>query len=397
MIPEGCEPETITSDTPGLLVSCTWWSSDFSTFATRGASVRRDATPPSAAAAPSRGPDSNGWYNHGVIVEFSGADSLSGLASCSADRNYSGPDSGIAAVSGTCTDVAGNTSSASFGFQYDATPPNVEAKPDRKPNRKGWYNRKVRVDFVGKDATSGVDSCAPNVTYLGPDASKAAIAGSCTDKAANRSGEAAFELKYDTRPPSLRRVRADVRRQGIVLLWTAKDASEFSVLRKPGVNGSPSTSLYTGTKPRFVDRRVTEGVKYRYTVTAYDEAGNAAARELRVLSDVTTKPSTTASAKPALTRPAQGARVSAPPVLSWTAMPRATYYNVQLFRDGEKILTAWPTSTSLDLDRSWRFAGRTQHLEPGRYRWYVWPGFGKRSANRYGKLLGTRTFVVTRA
>jgi hypothetical protein len=31
------------------------------------------------------------------------------------------------------------------------------------------------------------------------------------------------------------------------------------------------------------------------------------------------------------------------------------------------------------------------------YRWYVWPGFGPRSANRYGKLLGTRTFVVVRS
>jgi hypothetical protein len=30
------------------------------------------------------------------------------------------------------------------------------------------------------------------------------------------------------------------------------------------------------------------------------------------------------------------------------------------------------------------------------YRWYVWPGFGPRSANRYGKLLGTRKFVVVR-
>ena len=76
-------------------------------------------------------------------------------------------------------------------------------------------------------------------------------------------------------------------------------------------------------------------------------------------------------------------------------MPGATYYNVQLFRDGKKILSAWPSSTSIRLDRSWRFGGKAQRLEPGRYRWYVWPGFGKRTANRYGKLLGTRTFVVT--
>ena len=63
-------------------------------------------------------------------------------------------------------------------------------------------------------------------------------------------------------------------------------------------------------------------------------------------------------------------------------MPRATYYNVQLFRNGKKILTAWPKSTSFRLARTWRFDGRTQTLSPGRYRWYVWPGFGARSDSR---------------
>jgi hypothetical protein len=28
------------------------------------------------------------------------------------------------------------------------------------------------------------------------------------------------------------------------------------------------------------------------------------------------------------------------------------------------------------------------------YRWFVWPGFGRRSAHRYGALIGTRRFVV---
>ena len=180
VIEEGCDPETITSDTPGLFVTCTWWESDLSSYATRGVSVRRDATPPSAQAIPNRGPDNNGWYNHGLTVDFSGSDALSGLAGCSRDRSYNGPDSGVAAVSGSCSDVAGNSRSASFAFAFDATPPKVEAKPDRGPDRKGWYNHKVRVDFVGTDATSGIGSCAPAVMYEGPDVGKAAVAGACT-------------------------------------------------------------------------------------------------------------------------------------------------------------------------------------------------------------------------
>ena len=84
------------------------------------------------------------------------------------------------------------------------------------------------------------------------------------------------------------------------------------------------------------------------------------------------------------------------PVLSWTKVAKAAYYNVQVFRNGRKVLTAWQTEPSFQLQRSWRFAGTTHRLTPSTYRWYVWPGFGPRSANRYGKLVGTHRFTVLR-
>jgi hypothetical protein len=392
----GCATQAITFDTAGFAVSCTWSNGDGSDAKT--VLVRRDATPPSASASPDRGPDSNGWYNRALTVEFSGGDALSGLAGCSADGRYSGPDSGAASVSGSCADAAGNTRAVSFGIQYDATPPVVEAKPDRKPNQKGWYNRKVKVAFVGSDATSGVKSCAPDVTYGGPDVDEGAVAGTCMDHAANTSAEAAYKLRYDSRPPVLGRLRAFELRGGNVLLrWkAAKDAASFAVERRPGVEGARTSTLYTGTELRFVDRRTTKGVRYLYSLTAYDEAGNPRVKGLRFRPDGTAKAVSTTVQRPALTRPLDGARLASPPVLDWNAVPRATYYNVQVFRNGKKILTAWPGSTSFRLARTWRFDGRTQHLTPGRYRWYVWPGFGPRSEGRYGKPVGSRTFVVTR-
>jgi hypothetical protein len=60
------------------------------------------------------------------------------------------------------------------------------------------------------------------------------------------------------------------------------------------------------------------------------------------------------------------------------------------------VLTKWPRTTQLQLRSSWRFRGERFRLAPGRYRWYVWPGFGRRSAQRYGRLLGTSTFRVVR-
>jgi hypothetical protein len=392
----GCQTVTITQDTADTSVHCEWWNKDGHTE--RSAVVRRDATPPSATATPDRGPDHNGWYHRKLSIDFSGGDAMSGLDGCSATRSYSGPDSGVASVTGTCTDRAGNSRSTTFTFQYDATPPSTTARPDRQPDRKGWYNRKVTVDFVGSDATSGVASCAPSVTYAGPDSSKTAVSGTCTDRAANTSAPTAFELRLDTRPPVLARLKAKPRPKSILLAWRAsEDASSFSVIRRPGLDGAKWSTIYTGPKDSFVDARIVGGVRYRYTVAASDDAGNEAVKGARVRAlGGSPAASKRTAARPALTGPLNGARLAVPPLLTWTTVPKATYYNVQLFRNGKKILTAWPARESLRLARVWRFDGKTQRLSPGRYRWYVWPGFGPRSQSRYGKLLGTRTFVVTR-
>jgi hypothetical protein len=83
-------------------------------------------------------------------------------------------------------------------------------------------------------------------------------------------------------------------------------------------------------------------------------------------------------------------------ILHWRAAPRASYYNIQIFRGGKKVLSSWPGRTSLALRRSWRFAGRHFRLKPGRYRWYVWPGYGSQAAARYGHMIVSATFRVTK-
>jgi hypothetical protein len=395
-----CAPTTISQDTGGTGVSCT--ASDPSGSVTSTVIVRKDSSPPAVSVSPERGPDNDGWYNRPVSVSVSGDDATSGLAGCSGGGTYSGPDTGGGSVNGSCTDNAGNTGGSSFGLKYDATPPSVEAKPDRQPNPRGWYNRELTVSFNGADVTSGLHSCAPAVTYRGPDAPQTAVSGTCVDKAANTSPPAQYALKYDTRPPVLGRVKAELNARGIVLKWQAsKDTFAVAVVRRPGLKGKKPSTVYSGKAPAFTDRRLRKGVKYRYTVTAYDEAENAAVKGLAVKSDLSvnvkqptvTRPAPTRSA---LTKPALGARVKTPPLLAWRAVPKATYYNVQLFIGGQKVLTVWPKGTSFQIPGSWRLQGRTYRLTPGTYRWYVWPGLGARSANRYGKLLGSRTFVVIR-
>jgi hypothetical protein len=407
VVASGCAGATISTDTAGVPVGCTWVNAVTGEATGTTVVVRRDGTPPSVTASPNRGPDANGWYNHEVAISFGGRDNLSGIATCTG-ASYKGPDSGRVVVPGSCTDIAGNRAGSGFELKYDATPPTVEAKPNRQPDSHGWYNHALTVAFVGTDPVSSVDTCSASVQYKGPDSPGTSLSGSCRDKAANQSQSVSFALKYDMTPPKLGRVKAEVGERGILLKWTtSKDTSSVTVLRRPGLRAGKPSTVYSGNAATFTDRRgLTSGVKYRYTIAAYDDAGNADVKGLAVLARGTTaksvarpkgtgaKPTSRPAVKLGLTAPAAGARVTAPPLLRWTPAPNATYYNLQLFRGGRKILTVWPSQSSYALKRSWTYRGQKFVLTPGHYRWYVWPGLGKRSQGRYGQLLGTRDFVV---
>ena len=106
-----CPGATISTDTTGTDVPCTVTFTD-NTITGLVVTIKRDATAPTVSASRrQRGPDVGGWYNHGVGVTATGTDATSGVASCTS-VTYTGPDSGSAAVSGTCTDNAGNVSAA---------------------------------------------------------------------------------------------------------------------------------------------------------------------------------------------------------------------------------------------------------------------------------------------
>src|SRR5207245_2267933 len=140
------------------------------------------------------------WYRTSVTIAWHGTDSTSGIAGCSPDVSYGGPDSGNVVRNGTCTDQAGNPSTSSLALKYDATAPSATATPDRQPNANGWDRAAVTIGWQGTDSTSGVASCGPQVTYNGPDSGNAAPNGTCTDNAGN-VGARSFPLKYDASPP----------------------------------------------------------------------------------------------------------------------------------------------------------------------------------------------------
>jgi hypothetical protein len=75
---------------------------------------------------------------------------------------------------------------------------------------------------------------------------------------------------------------------------------------------------------------------------------------------------------------------------------RARFYNVQLYRRGRKILSAWPTRTRLRLRARWKFEGTTYRMTPATYTWVVWPAYGKLANPRYGKMLGLKSFRIVK-
>lgn len=274
----------------------------------------------------------------------------------------------------------GGAFSPTVVVRKDSTPPTVTGAADRGPDANGWYNRPVHVTFSGADPTSGVNQCS-SVDYSGPDGASASARGTCTDYAGN-TGSASFALKYDSTPPKLTDVAVLTNDKFVALTWKAADAASVQVTRTPGTSGPAASVVYTGQASRFPDRSVQNHVKYQYTVTATDQAANQASQSIAAVP------------APALYAPAAGATVHRAPTLAWVPYHGASYYNLQLFRRGRKILSVWPHRTKFRLARTWTFGGKRYVLSKGAYEWRVWPGIGKRRAHRYGPLLGHSTFVL---
>jgi hypothetical protein len=196
----GCEP-AIRIDDPntGTTRTCSATSAGGTTAVTTKL-LKVDATPPSTTVAASTAPNSAGWYRSPVSLDWSGTDGTSGIASCSSQLTYGGPDTTGASKSGSCTDNAGNTSSAALTIRYDSTPPSTHGTPSPAPNARGWLRSPVIVAWSGSDATSGIASCSASNGYSGPDSAGTTLSGSCTDYAGN-SSSGGFVVRYDTHPP----------------------------------------------------------------------------------------------------------------------------------------------------------------------------------------------------
>ena len=326
---------------------------------------------------------------------------------------------GTTTVTCSASDRHGNSGSTSFSVRIvDTAAPTltvpadvtVEGGSERGtaatfPVISSFLSAAVAVDAV--DGRVNVATDAPTVFPVG--------STTVTFTARDRSGNSASRTAHvtvlppgtpapppaavDRTPPQdVGNLVATAASRTVTLRWTppASDFDHAVVLRAVSDAPSAPAQVYSGRSSSFVDRGVQNGLAYRYSVVAYDGAGNRSAGVAVVATPRLAM----------LLAPAEGARVAKPPALVWRSVRGARYYNLQLFRipagarssqavsADQKILSVWPAKTRFKLTRTWRYLGKRYRLSRGTYRWFVWPGFGVRADAKYGALLGQQSFVV---
>jgi hypothetical protein len=305
-------------------------------------------------------------------------------------QDYSGLGEGSHTFEVVAADSTPNTdpTPATYTWTVDLTPPDtlIDAAP-ADPAADAAASFEFSSPEAGSTFQCSLDGapladCASPQTYPGPLAEGSHTFNVvATDAAGNADlTPASDSWRVDTtKTAPVGHARARARHHRVMLHWVNPADPDFrrvKVIR----NG---TVVATKRRGRFVDDNVQSGWRYKYTIVAYDKAGNASDPVIRQVRFGR------------LLNPRESARVSRPPLLRWRGRERATYYNVQLWRHRVKILSAWPSGERLQLRRSWTFEGKRYELRPGRYRWYVWPGYGSRAESRYGGRLGSSSFRST--
>ncbi len=348
-----------------------------------------DDTPPSVTYSIDGITGTNGWYRGSaggnyVVVHWAVSDPDSPISSASGCEPAIRIDDPNTGTTRTCsaTSAGGTTAITTKQIKIDGDPPSgVAGTPSRGPDANGWYNHSLSVTWSGSDATSGIAGCT-SAAYQGPDAAPASLSGGCTDVAGN-SSPTSFAFQYDATPPQLSSVSVQSTDGANIVHWKSSSPNDVAAISRVARGSRSERSLFSGTAADFIDKKIQDGVEYRYNVRSFDQAGNASqARTVLALPKVVS-----------LGKNAYTPRTTAQPILSWPARRGASYYHVQLFRNGKRILAAWPLKTELALRPHWRWAGRRYRLAPAQYAWFVWAGFGPRTAARY-KLLGHSTFIV---
>jgi hypothetical protein len=209
--------------------------------ASTSVTVNLDKTPPIVTALATPGPNAAGWNKTPVTVAFFCSDPTSGIAICPQTQTLSS-DGQNQAISGTATDTAGNTATASVTVSLDQTPPTITATVSPAPNAAGWNNADATVTFTCTDSVSGVATCPPPQA-VSTEGVNEVVSGTAFDKAGNLSSASA-NIKLDKTPPQVSIASpsngSTISLTTVSIGLNGNDGDDLSGVSQVTCNGSPA-------------------------------------------------------------------------------------------------------------------------------------------------------------
>jgi large repetitive protein len=256
-------------------------------------SINVDKTAPSLSAAPTTGPNTNGWYNTSVTEVWVADDALSGLDGGTPAESVLATEGEGQTASASVTDRAGNnTSATSAPINIDKTAPITDASAPS-----GWVNSSVEVTLIPHDALSGVDTTTYSVdtgahhtgtTVTLTDEGTHTITYASTDNAGNPETAKTITVQIDKSDPTITHALSPKangkgwNNADVTVTFTCDDQATLS-------------GIASCTAPQTV---TDEGDHQAVTGTARDKAGNIATDPATVSLDKT-KPTIDGSRSPA--------------------------------------------------------------------------------------------------
>lgn len=257
--------------------------------------VKVDGGAPAIAHSVAPAPNPALWNKAPATVTFSCSDATSGIAFCSPPSTLTADGAGQA-VTGTATDMAGNSATDTAIVNIDQVAPSIVAARVPAANANGWVNSPVTVTYTCTDALSGVASCQAPVT-LGQGANQSAT-GMAKDAADNTASANLSGINVDLAAPTVTGTAgppASVygwNKGDVAVHWTCSDALS-------GVASCPPDQIVTAQGSSIV---VSSG-------PVFDRAGNATTATIVVRID---------RAPPSI---APFSRIPAPNVYGWNNTP----------------------------------------------------------------------------
>jgi hypothetical protein len=298
----------------------------------------------------------------------------------------------------------GNTGPpTSYTWTVDTVPPDttlVSAPPADSNSGSALFtftSSEAGSTFACSLDTAGFDGCSSPKIYSGLGDGTHTFRVQAIDAAGNAdSTPASYTWRIagvgpatvdHTPPGNVRGLRQRVGYGFLRLSWSDPPDADFDhvgIFVSTSATTPARVAVYQGSASTYAAKHFRNGFYYRYAIVSYDHAGNASRGV-----------STVVSASALLRMPADGARVRRPPRLLWSGTLGATFYNVQLYRGSQKVLSTWPRKSAVQLATRWTYAARSFRWKKGSYHWYVWPAFGPRRRFHYGQLLGKASFTFT--